>query len=330
MSLLIPTAVDFNDAHGDPEVDEVYDQLYSKVKDSKNSDGNLQYPWEFETVDGFFKQSDPATDDLHFVYASEKFGVTTSWSDVIDKINHLNETCKSNEMYKLVFCARHGQGYHNVIVGKYGLDEWRRKWHSMETDGEIVYAPDPNLTEVGMKQAIENNVAWKQQIADGAPLPAKFYVSPLQRSCRTLQLTWDGIRPDNLRPKVVESLRETIGVNLCDRRSSKTVINERFGQFGFEIDPNMTEDDTLFTTTYREHLSEQALRINGFLQRLFDEDIDSSNQVDKQAAIANEVIYTASHAGSIRGFITALKHRHFTISTGGMIPIVIKGTRRDS
>lgn len=325
MSLLIPTIDDYTDAHGHPELTFAYQQVYDSIKDTK-IDGKYKYPWEFEVVEGMFKQSDPATDDLKFNYTLEDFGVISDWQDICQKLKNLNDNCKSNEMYKLIFFARHGQGFHNVIVEKYGMEEWHRKWHCMETDGEIIFGPDPTLTTLGIKQAMENNAAWKQQLAKGAPLPSKFYVSPLQRSCKTLQLTWDGGIPQSIRPQIVESLRETIGINMCDKRSTKTVIKERFADF--EIEDSMSEEDTLFTTTYRETLPEHSLRVNEFLQKLFDEDINSENQVDKNLAKDHEIIFTTSHAGTIRAFITVLNHRKFTISTGGMIPIVVKGTRK--
>lgn len=331
MSLLIPTTTDYADAHGKESEDIKYQEKLSQICDKKDSNDNLIFPWTFEAVHGFFKQSDPNTDDLNFNYATNDFGRLKSWAQIIEDLETLNKNADENECYKLLFLARHGQGFHNLCVEKYGFDEWERKWHSMSTDGEIVWGPDAMLTELGINQAKENNRAWKEQIAQGAPIPAKFYVSPLQRSSHTLVHTWDDIKPRDKQPLVTESIRETMGVNLCDKRSSKTVINERFGKYGFVIEDNFLEEDELWTTDTRERLYEQAVRVNGFLQDLFDEDWnDKSSSIDPSRRSQNSVISTTSHAGTIRGFIMVLGHRKFTISTGGMIPIVVKATRRNN
>lgn len=328
MSLLIPTTNDYDDAHGQESEEVVYQEKLSQLSDSMNSNGNLVYPWAFETVNGFFKQSDPTTDDLEFNYATEDFGKTKSWPQMMEEIEKLNKEAGENECYKLLFLARHGQGFHNVCVNKYGAEEWYRKWHSMRTDGEMVWAPDPMLTELGINQAKENNQAWKAQIAKGAPIPSKFFVSPLQRSSHTLVYTWNDIKPEEKRPLVTESIRETMGLNLCDKRSSASVIRERFGKYGFILD-ELTEEDESYLPDTREKLHEQAIRVNGFLQNLFNEDWnDATSATDPLKKLQNSVISTTSHAGTIRCFIMVLGHRHFTISTGGMIPIVVKGTRR--
>ncbi|CAK7892531.1 hypothetical protein CAAN1_08S05490 [[Candida] anglica] len=329
LSLLIPTQNDYDDAHGDTSQEVVYREKIATLNEQRDATTQkLTHPWKFETVDGFFKQSRPETDDLVFNYATENFGRTMSWPDIVTKLQQLNESANSNECYKLLFLARHGQGYHNLCVEKYGVEQWATKWHNMETDGEIIIGPDPMLTPLGVDQAKENNQVWKQEIDSGAPIPSKFYVSPLQRSCRTLVGTWTGIKPEDKdpHPLVVESLRETLGVNICDKRSPRSVISERFSKHGFVIDDSVTEFDELYTETKRETLSEQSIRVNGFLQRIFDEDWDGSS-LDKSKQLEHQFISTTSHAGTIRAFITVVGHRKFTISTGGMIPIVVKATR---
>ncbi|KAK6465813.1 histidine phosphatase superfamily [Scheffersomyces coipomensis] len=328
MSLLIPTYNDYEDAHGALDTEQVYREAYEKAKDEKDQHGAWRFPWSFEVVHGFFKQADDSTDDAKFNYALEDFGRLKSWSQIEQDIKELNKNAKSNEVYKVIFLARHGQGYHNVIVNKYGLDQWHVKWKFLTTDGELTYAPDASLTDVGIAQAKENNEAWKREIKAGAPIPSKFYVSPMQRSSQTLVLTWDDIKPKSKRPIVTPSIRETIGENLCDERSTVTVIKERFGKYGFIIPEDMPENDIDFKYDYRETMPEQTFRINGFLQSLFNEDVKSDNTIDKELVEENTFISTTSHAGTIRCFIVALNHRHFTISTGGMIPVVVKATRR--
>lgn len=305
-SLLIPTQADWRDAHDHLDLVDAYQKLEPK----------LGYKWTFRAVPGFFEQDEKDTDDLHFNYISN-FGRLKPWDQIVRELTQLNEQAAENELYKLVFCARHGQGYHNVVVEKYGLDAWHEKWHALGTDGDITWAPDPQLTPKGEAQAKENHDLWQKQLGEGAPVPQRFFVSPLQRLCQTFSLTWQGLLDPNTPVVIDELLRETIGVNLCDKRSLKSVIHDRFPNF--TIDPNVTEEDELYTENYRENLAEQSVRINQWLQKLFDSDDSKSDR------LASQVILTTTHAMTIRSFITVTHHREFVISTGGMIPILIKG-----
>lgn len=325
MSLLIPTKIDYIDAHGNASVNQEYQEEIDRLLD----EGSTEFPWKFEVVPGFFVQSDPATDDLNFRYTEANLGRMKSWDQIQKDLAHLNKNANDNESYKLVICARHGQGFHNMIVEKYSIEEWNRKWNKFGTDGEIVFGPDAMLTELGLDQGKENNCVWKDEIENhGAPLPSKFYVSPLQRSLWTCVLTWKDLRPNHIKPVVTENLRETIGQNLCDKRSTKTVINERFGKYDFVFEDGFEEEDLLHTSR-RETPVEQTVRTSRFCQALFEEEWDRENsKVDRELALKHSFVSTTSHAGTIRSLITVFGHRKFTISTGGMVPIVVKATRK--
>lgn len=325
MSTLIPTQNDYDDAHGLPELAVDYKKSMEERKNDRDANNKPLYPWKFEVVKGFFKQAEDDTDDFKFRYTQDHLGRIKLWQEITAALEQLNATSGDNESYKLIFLARHGQGFHNVCVNKYGMDAWRQKWRRETTDGEIVFAPDPMLTELGIRQAKENNAAWKEEVQLGAPIPLKFYVSPLQRSSWTLVHTWDGIT--NAEPLVTESIREKLHVNLCDKRSPKRVIEERFGKYNFRLEDGFTEEDEIFQDHDRETLVQQSFRVNKFLQQLFDEEWNGS-KVDKAQAQKNSVISTTSHAGTIRAFITALGHRQFTISTGGMLPVIVRATRK--
>lgn len=324
MSLLIPSERDFEDARELPETELLYRQ---SLKEHREREPEL-FKWSFEAVPGFFVQTDPETDDLKFIYAESNMGRKMSWDAIETELTRLNQEAERNECYKLIICARHGQGYHNQVVDKYGGKAWDEKWHALGTDGTVTYGPDPMLTDMGLKQAAENNEAWKKEVNDHkARIPAKFFASPLQRSCWTHKITWDGIKPNDKETVIVENLRETIGRNLCDKRSSKSEIETRFGPYAFKCEPGFHEEDNLFTSQ-RETNTEQAIRANRFCQSLFESEWDTAqNAVDKNNAIKNSLISTTTHAGTIRLFIVVFGHRRFTISTGGMIPIVVKGTR---
>lgn len=307
MSLLIPDARDHIDAHADLDQDELYEKLLEETKQQFPH----QYQWQFAPVDGFFKQSLLQTDDMQFNYTDD-FGVLKPWDEVTSELHRLNQASE-NIQYKLLFLARHGQGWHNIASQKYPKHEWMSKWRFLGTDGELTWGPDANLTDLGIKQAQENNVAWTKQLENGAPLPSRFLVSPLQRSIHTLKHTWhDKNYP---RPLVVENLRETIGIHLCHQRSPKSIIQKQFDFLDFE--DSFTEQDILAQkySVKREELNQQFLRINGVLQSIFTDCDDN-------------IILITSHAGTIRSFITVIGHRKFTIPTGGMIPIVVRGERK--
>ncbi|CAK9436472.1 uncharacterized protein LODBEIA_P10300 [Lodderomyces beijingensis] len=308
MSLLVPNSNDHRDAHGDLEEDAKYRQLIQAQH--RTSPGY----WQFEPVQNFFKQSSMETDDMGFRYTADDFGALKAWGEILEELKQLNKASNSdngtNIRYKLMFFARHGQGWANVAGRKYSRDEWYEKWRFLGTDGEITWGPDADLTELGVDQAWENHHAWRHQLSRGAPWPRSFYVSPLQRAIKTHNITWD-----HQPARVVENLRETIGLHLCHRRSNRSSLESRFPNLVF--DDAVPEEDLVFDSYVRPHkesLSEQFVRVNGVLSEIFEND-------------ENDVICVTSHAGTIRSFITVIGHRKFTIPTGGMIPIVVRGEK---
>ncbi|KAH3667234.1 hypothetical protein OGAPHI_002883 [Ogataea philodendri] len=325
---------DVEDAYANADQKAIFRKMLTQEKLKRDpKTGKLLRPWNFEVVNGFFKQSDPSTDDSTFDLLEENFGLALdSWSSLKKKLKSLNDGKQPNESYKLIICARHGQGYHNRAVEIFGIEEWNRYWShqtgtTLENGQVLEWGPDPLLTELGERQADELHQAWLSQIEDGAPIPTKFFTSPFTRSSMTLVRTWRDItifengdikKPSfssRAHPIVSENLRETIGSHLCDKRSSKKVISERFSKFGFEFESNFAEEDIYYRDDWRETLSEQSLRADMFLQDVFENHPDDI------------YISSTSHAGEIRAIITALGHREFAIPTAGTIPFVVKGTR---
>lgn len=308
MSLLVPTKQDYRDARNG------YERLPEYKQKLRQFTGETpeKYPWQFEVAQDFFVQSDSQTDDFKFRYA-EDFGIKKPWDQIVKEVQQLNQELDKVQ-YKLLFLARHGQGYHNVVVNKYGPEAWREKWHNLERDGDIVYGPDPELTEIGLNQGKENNQIWTQQIKNGCPVPTKYFVSPLQRSCMTLWLTMKGLFPANYKVLIVEKIREVIGFHLCNKRDTKTAILQKFGQHNFVTEPGFAEQDELYTEE-EELFEDHCIRINHFLQDLFE---DYKN---------DDFINVTSHGGTIKCFLAVMGHRNFTISTGGMIPVVVRATK---
>lgn len=312
-SLLIPDSSDFKDAHSHKD----HDEIYNSVLDSR-----YELPWRFSHVKGMFRQTVPEIDDMKFNYVFEDFGVITDWDDTVKRLRKLNKPKLSDRLtlgkktktkYKLLLLGRHGEGFHNLAARKYKGKEWIDKWRFLGTDGVINWGPDPELTEKGKLQAAENEVFLKSQLLKGMPIPSKFFVSPLKRSVETMFIEWEGLVEE---PMVVESLRETIGMNLCHKRSKKSIIQQGYPSLSFEQD--FPEDDVLDTrySHEREMLWQQFIRINLFLQDIFGNKLGVTDE--------DEVISITCHAGTIRAFITVVGHRNFTIPKGGMIPILVK------
>jgi hypothetical protein len=68
----------------------------------------------------------------------------------------------------------------------------------------LIPAADPRLTPIGEEQARSAHAAWEREILRGLPVPQRFYCSPLTRAIRTLQLTFEGVLPADLKPLILE------------------------------------------------------------------------------------------------------------------------------
>ncbi|RKP28445.1 hypothetical protein METBISCDRAFT_25044 [Metschnikowia bicuspidata] len=279
----------------------------------------LDPKWSLEIVPNYFKQSLAATDDTTFNYFEEHFGILKPWDEILTDLQRLNDNVDTNTVYKIFLLGRHGEGYHNLADLKYGEDAWNDYWLHLAGDGEIVWAPDPELTLLGQAQSSDNNKQLKIELANGLRLPSRWYSSPFRRSMDTLIGTWkDTVDFQQARPLIKEDFRETIGVHLCDKRSPRSVIAAKYESLGFVIEDGFEENDIYYKDDYREKVWEQALRQMKGFQYIFD--ITDKND--------DQIISITSHSGSIRTQLIVLNHRPFAIGTGGMIPVFVKATRR--
>lgn len=271
--------------------------------------------WKFEVVPNQFFQSLQDTDDQKFDYIARHFGVVNGWKSTLEHLNRLNGETDDSVVYKIFFLARHGQGFHNVAHDLYGDDAWNEHWLKLNGNGDMVWGPDPELTDLGIQQARDNTLQWKIEVENDCPLPTKFFLSPLRRSADTLVYTWESLCPTaQLKPLIMEKLRETTGVHTCDKRLPRAVIAEKYEPQGFVIEDGFAEQDVYYKPDYRETVAEQALRVNQSFQTIFSTTSDS-------------VISITSHSGTIRAQLMALGHRPFAIGTGGMIPVFVKAVK---
>lgn len=286
------------------------------------------FHYEFETLVGYFQQSEKATDDTKFDFIKEKFGLIersystgadtegalTQWQKFRNHIQWLNEQSAADESVKVLFLGRHGQGYHNVAETKYGTHAWDCYWSLLDGADGITWS-DANLTAVGQGQARDVNKLWKESVGEGIPSPDTFYVSPLTRTIETADLSFEGVPFADgkaYKPLIKELLREALGVHTCDRRSTASQILEQFPHVTLE--PSFSEPDVLWEADYREPRTARKYRLEQLLDDIFEN--------DKGAFLS-----LTSHSGAIGSILEGIGHRPFSLQTGGVIPVVVKAKK---
>ncbi|EJU02987.1 phosphoglycerate mutase-like protein [Dacryopinax primogenitus] len=240
------------------------------------------------------------------------------WEEFKTRVQALHEDRKrKNGLVKVLYVGRHGQGWHNVALAKYGRELWDGKWAALEGDGEIVWGPDPELTPQGIQEAKNVNSAWAKELPEGMPLPQRWFASPFQRASNTLRITFDG-HVEDPKPLIIEvrfqlslpELREMIGMHTCDKRSPKRTIAERFPTFDFE--EGFAEEDELWLTHQRETEEEMIIRAARGLDKIM------------ELTDADDVyISISAHTGIARALMAAVGHRRYDLPTGGVLPMVV-------
>lgn len=269
----------------------------------------------YETVVGYFSQDDakPAAGWLDPL--PPRFGLIDgspeSWYKFIASIQQLNIEAPSHVQYKVFFLGRHGEGYHNVAEAKYGKKAWDDYWSKLNGDGELTWGPDPDLTSRGEGQADQANEAWKTEVLHGLPFPEKLYCSPLTRTIRTSQRTFKDITVDGRKTTIVENIREIIGVHTCDKRRTRTYINQTFPEYS--IEDGFAEEDELWRPDVRETLADVDVRVKAALDMIFENDKE-------------QFISITTHGGFFGSFLRVTNHQLVYLPTGGVMPTVVKAT----
>jgi hypothetical protein len=95
----------------------------------------------------------------------------------------------------------------------------------------------------------------------------------------------------------------------CNRRSTRSWIASNYPSFSFEA--GFTEDDELWTGTTTEVSAAQDFRSKQLLDDIFSSD-------DKT------YLSFTSHSGEITSLLRVIGHRPFRLSTGQIIPVLVK------
>ncbi|KAM0713804.1 hypothetical protein Q7P37_010766 [Cladosporium fusiforme] len=279
---------------------------------------------DYSTVTGYFLQDEPDTVASGFDYTAVNFGLmnktysdsdagnATQWQRFTQVVTSLNREADRDTVYKVLFMGRHGEGFHNAAESYYGTGAWNCYWSELDGNGTTVWA-DADLTESGIRQAQIANAYWKQQVAtEYVPFPESYYTSPMTRCTRTANITFSDLELPSSSPfipVVKEFFREGISTHTCDRRNSKTYIQNLFPEY--VIEPGFTEEDELWSGILAEPSGAQDARSRQVLDDVFSKDNHTWLSI-------------TSHSGEIRSLLRVLGHREFSLGTGAVIPVLVK------
>ena len=185
-------------------------------------------------------------------------------------------------------------------------------WGEKDGNGTVIWK-DAHLTPNGIQQAMDLSAAWSNQITvAGTPAPQSYYVSPLDRTCATANLTFSTLplpKSQPFVPTIKENLREQLGVFTCDQRSNKTYIASQFPSYQFEN--GFAEDDELWKSYWLELPNQLDDRVKVLLDDVWQND-------------NNTWLSFTSHQGTIGAFMRVLGQRTGRRGTGAVIPVLIK------
>lgn len=182
----------------------------------------------------------------------------------------------------------------------------------MTGNGTVTWA-DPQLTANGFDQAQKANAYYKNLYeTQNMPHFESYYSSPLKRCLQTANTTFSTLKVPAKHPfvpTIKELFREGISIHTCDHRSTKSQIAKYMP--GWKFEKGFTEKDELWQGTKGETTAHEVARSKTVLDDVFTND-DST------------WISVTSHSGAISALLTALNHRAFSLSTGQIIPVLVK------
>ena len=187
-------------------------------------------------------------------------------------------------MSKILHLVRHGHSLHNELFHKIGVQAFR-----------IPLTIDSPLTNEGHLQSIELGQSWQNKKEIELVL-----VSPLTRTLETCM----NIFGDTEIPIISqEFLREyPIGEDTCNKRSSLSLLKNRFPKIEFHLD---VDQDTLWTEDHRENMIELEQRLEKMITYL-------QKRPEKNIAIIGHSSFFGqfkdNHIGYIENGDEELKH----------------------
>ncbi|KAI9740871.1 MAG: hypothetical protein M1818_004476 [Claussenomyces sp. TS43310] len=266
------------------------------VQDDPSTD-----PFTFDYTKSFGLISRSYDTDADLSFAEQ----ASQWQRFAHHLSRLPSQTGHKSQYKVLFLGRHGEGYHNVAQEFYGTAAWDggliRKytkfknaeslqcyWSHLDGNATSTWS-DAQLTLTGIAQASLASQTWATEIRDHSmPAPTSYYSSPLIRCLQTAYHTFSPLKRLGLLPSpatspfiptIKELLREKIGVHTCDRRSTRSEIEEFWrapaAPLDFVFEKNFSEKDELWDSEMRETDVGLDRRSRAILDDLFTNDMSA-------------------------------------------------------
>lgn len=288
--------------------------------------------FRFNAPSRYFLPSLSTTDPASFDPATTNFGLisqpypsdstldiinATDWQRFVHLLHTWNSAAAQGTTYKLLFLSRHGQGYHNLAESYYGTPAWDCHYAALPGDplSDIRWI-DARLSKLGERQAAAQGTFWRDQLSvKKMPTPQAWYASPMERACRTAQITFEPLNDElrlNFVPLIKEKLREENGIHTCDQRSSRSIIAARYPNF--RIEDGFTEHDDLYDPIYRETHQAHTARVLELLDDIF----------TSSYGRAADVLSMVAHGGAINAILRAVGHREFQVNVGSAIAVFVQ------
>ncbi|CAI1537169.1 hypothetical protein SEUBUCD646_0K00980 [Saccharomyces eubayanus] len=248
------------------------------------------------------------------------------WKELYDALPKDTQNCH----YKLLILARHGQGYHNAAISRYGMEKWDAHWSLLSGDeyGEWV---DSRLTPLGKEQVRRTGTnVLLPMIKQLDMLPHVFFSSPMRRCLETFIESWTPVLNETQKPmsenkistRIIESLRETLGSHTCDKRVAHSMTVGEYQDFIMDSGHTVhwhyvtdySEEDELWLVNHRETNPELDMRTQDGLSQLFG-----------QLSTEERFISLTCHSGVIQSVLRNLKHPPiYNLETGKVVGVVVE------
>ncbi|RDW76421.1 histidine phosphatase family protein [Aspergillus mulundensis] len=278
----------------------------------------------------------------------------TQWQRFHAQLQYLNAQAPAHVQYKLLFLGRHGEGWHNAAEDYYGTPAWNCYWSLLTGNGTATWK-DADLTPAGIEQAEVARDYWAAQYKEQRiHFPDVYYSSPMTRALKTANLTFttqplSSILAAPFIPTVKEGFREGVSLHTCDERRTKSYIQGLFPEW--IIEEGFTEEDELWEGIKGETSETQDLRSRAALDDVFfPETVNGSFSINvkrsstgrpagvcggpspshspappAQGGKASDlVISITAHSGEISSILRVIGHQAFKLSTGAVIPVLIR------
>jgi len=191
-------------------------------------------------------------------------------------------------------------------------------WSRREGNGTVTWV-DAHLTDEGIKQTTHLGELWTEWTRDsGVPLPDTVYTSPLARCLETTKLVYSNVVTQHggtgtFQPIVKESLRERLTDHTCDKRSSKTWIEEHYPDYVLE--PGFVEEDVLWKADAFETDEAHTARKQRLLEDIWINDREA------------RFISLTTHSYAISAILEVVGAPHFRVGEGEVVALLVKGEK---